>query len=65
MPSKSIHVAADSKISLFHDWIDSHSVCMYDTFFHSSVDELLGRFRILAIVNKIATNIEVHVSFQI
>ena len=39
-------------------------VYMYYIFFiHSSVDGHLGRFRVLAIVNSAAMNIEVHVSF--
>ena len=39
---------------------------MYQIFFnHSSVDEQLGSFHVLAIVNSGAVNIEVHVSFQI
>ena len=39
---------------------------MYDIFFiHSSVDEDLGCFHVLAIVNSAVANIGVHVSFQI
>ena len=39
---------------------------MYQIFFtHSSVDEQLGCFHVLAIVNSGAVNIEVHISFQI
>ena len=38
---------------------------MYHIFIHSSVDGYLGRFNVLAIVNGIATNIAVYVSFQI
>ena len=34
-------------------------------FIHSSVDGHLGCFRILAVVNSTATNIVVHVSFQL
>ena len=32
---------------------------------HSSVDRHLGHFHVLAVVNSAATNIGVHVSFQI
>ena len=37
----------------------------YNFFIHSSVDEHLGCFYILAIINKAAMNIAVHISFQI
>ena len=38
---------------------------IYHIFFiHSSVDEHLGRFRVLAVVNSAAVNIGVHVSFR-
>ena len=37
---------------------------MYQSFFiHSSVDEYLGCFHFLAIVNSVAVNTEVHISF--
>ena len=39
---------------------------MYHNFFiHSSVDECLGCFHVLAIINSAAVNIGVHVSFSV
>ena len=67
MPSKSIHVAANSKI-LFFLWLSNIPLCvyMYHIFIiHSSVDVHLHCFHILVIVKYAAVSIRVHVSFQI
>ena len=38
---------------------------MYHNFIHSSVDGHLGSFHVLAIVNIVALNIEIYMSFRI
>ena len=53
MPSKSIHVAAGSKI-LFFFMAEKHSIVY-----------MIGWFLILAIVNNAALNTEEHIPFQI
>ena len=40
-------------------------VCVYHLFIHSSVYGHLGCIYVLAVVNSVAVNTEVHVSFQI
>ena len=60
---RSIHVAANWFI-LFYGWAMFYGVYIYHIFFiHSSVNEHLTFFHVLASVNSIAINVRVLVSF--
>ena len=63
--SRFIHVAANGIISFFFMTEQYSIVYIYRIFIHSSVDGYLGGFYVLAIVNSVAMNIGVYVSFQI
>ena len=62
IPSSSIHVVANGKISFFliAEYIHTHHIF----FIHSSIDGHLGSFHTLAVVDSAAINVGVHVSLQ-
>ena len=57
------------QMASFHSyfWLSNILLCIYATvfFIHSSIDEHLGGFQVLIIINSGAMDIGVHVSFQI
>ena len=65
-PSRSIHALQMTKFHSFYGWVIFHCIYIYHIFFtHSSVDEHLGSFHILVIVNHAAMNIVVYLYFKI
>ena len=56
------------QMALFHSVFMSEQysiMYIYHVFIHSSVNGYLGCFHVLAILNSVAKNVEVHVSFSI
>ena len=65
IPSRSIHVVLNGKISPLCGWVVSN-VYTYRIFFnHPSIDEHIGGFHILAIASNAAMNISMYLSFWI
>ena len=65
MPSKSVHVATNGKISFFFMTEEYSTVYASHLLYHSSVDGHLGHFHISVIINNAAVNNGVHGSFGI
>jgi len=64
MISRSIHGAANG-IILFFLWLSNIPSYTHIFFIYSSVNDHLGFFHVLATINSVTMNIEMHVSFQI
>jgi len=58
--SRSIHVPADGS---FFFTAEYYSICVYVLYLYSSVDDYLGCFHVLSIVNSAAMDIGVDISF--
>ena len=65
MPSRSISVFLSGKILFFNDRVIHKHTHTPFLLIHSSIDEHLGCLYILAIINNVAMDIEVHVPLQI
>ena len=61
--SWSIHVAINT-IVLLSLWLSNTHTHISSLYIHLSMNEHLGCFHVLTIVNSAAVNIEVHVSFK-
>lgn len=64
IPSRPVHVVASGKISSFHDWVVSQWMYVLHVFF-IPVDEHLGCFHILDILNNAVMNTGGHISLWI
>ena len=62
---RSIYVAASDRILFFFMAVYYSIVNMYHIFIYLSVDGCLGCFHILVIVNSVAVNTGVHISYQV
>ena len=64
IPSSSMHVVVNGKISFFLIAEEYSIVYIYHIFIHSSIDGHLGSFHTLAIIDSAAINMGVHVSLR-
>ena len=62
---RSIYIAANGRILFFFMAVCYSIVNMYHIFIYLSVDGCLGCFHILVIVNSVAVNTGVHISYQV